>query len=355
MFSRTVSAAAICFVLSAGAALAQARGPIFPAEMPPESFAGAQYVDSNGCVFVRAGFNGRVNWVPRLGNDRRPMCGMQPSLASAPAPRVVAPAAPVVASAPRVIAPAPVAAAPVAPRVQPRSAPQPVMVGGVPYSVPPEVIRPRGTATAQLVQVQGLDTRWSFYDRTGPSPCTNLSAHSQLYMVPSPARPDLPLRCGPQAQHPADAVRELAPRGNRWEPWDGVNPAPMAPNVYQLPAPYAPRWPDAHMQAPAQIRAAAPVQMASAPRAHLSTMGTAPEPVRASGRFVQVGTFGVEANSRGAVARLQSAGLPVAIGRTERGGRALQIVMAGPFASEADLRAALGAARAMGFSDAFTR
>jgi hypothetical protein len=351
MLAKTVSAAALLFAVTAGAAAAQARGPIFPAEMPPASYTGAQYVDSNGCVFVRAGFNGRVNWVPRLGNDRRPMCGMQPSLAgAAPAPSVAAPA-PRVAAAP---------AAPAAPRVQPRAAPAPVVVGGVPYSVPPEQMRPRaGGHGAQVVQVQGLDTRWSFYDRTGPSPCTGFSPHSQLYLVPSPARPDLPLRCGPQAQHPADAVRELAPRGNQWEPWDGVNPSPMAPNVYQLPPTYAPRWPHTQLDAPAQPRQAAPaplqVAAAAAPRAHISTMGAAPAPVAAGGRYVQVGTFGVEANARSTAARLQASGLPVAMGRTQRGGQALQIVMAGPFASDADLRAALSAARSMGFGDAFMR
>jgi len=348
MFAKYLSTAALLAVMSASGAAAQTRsGPFIPAEMPPTSYAGAQYVDSRGCVFIRAGFNGRVNWVPRYGDDRRPMCGYTPSVASVP------------------VAPAPVAVA-TAPARQ--TAPV-VSYSRIPYSVPPERSRPRVQATApvsaQVYQASGphgLDTRWSFYDRTGPSPCTNLSPHSQMYMVPSPAMPELPLRCGPQAQHPADAVRELAPRGNVWEPWDGVNPSPMAPNVYQLPPAYAPRWPDAHLQQrPVPQGHAAPrvqhVAHASVPRATVSTMGTAaPTTTMASvGRYVQVGTFGVSANAQNTIARLQSQGLPVATGSVQRGGRALQIVLAGPFSTPSEANAALGTARALGFSDAFVR
>lgn len=52
-----------------------------PAEFPPESFTGNQYVDSNGCIFIRAGISGNVTWVPRVGRDRKQICGYQPSAA----------------------------------------------------------------------------------------------------------------------------------------------------------------------------------------------------------------------------------------------------------------------------------
>lgn len=360
MIARTVSAAAAVVVLTAGSGLAQSRGPILPAEMPPASYTAAQYVDSRGCIFIRAGFDGRTTWVPRLGNDRQPMCGGTPSLAAGAAP-AVSPAVVPVASAP-------------APRAQPapqpvRSAPVAVQVGGVPYSVPPEPSRPRAAGrvpTTYVQQASGqLDTRWSFFDRTGPSPCTNLSPHSQMYMVPSPEAPELPLRCGPQMQHPVDAMREMSPRGAVWEPWNGVNPSPTAPNVYQLPPTYAPRWPQGSMAPGPQSHALPPSVGPSAPAVRVSSSGSAAavaatrgtqtasvtQPV-GQGRYVQVGTFGVPSNAQATVARLQSQGLPVVVGRS---GANLQVVMAGPFATQAEIQQALGAARAMGIRDAFVR
>lgn len=58
--------------MGAAQSVAQLGGP---AEGPPAGFSGQQYVDSRGCVFMRAGFAGQISWVPRIGRDRRPLCG----------------------------------------------------------------------------------------------------------------------------------------------------------------------------------------------------------------------------------------------------------------------------------------
>lgn len=60
------------------------RASMLPAETPPADFEPGQYVDSRGCVFVRAGSNGAVTWLPLLGPDRQPQCGFRPSLGGVP-------------------------------------------------------------------------------------------------------------------------------------------------------------------------------------------------------------------------------------------------------------------------------
>lgn len=83
----------------------------------------------------------------------------------------------------------------------------------------------------------------------------------------------------------------------------------------------------------------------------VSTVG-AVKPIAASGQglLVQVGTFGVAANAEGAAGQLKSVGLPVA--RSKAGGGRLQVIYAGPFASAAEAKTALAAARSLGFGDA---
>jgi len=72
-----------------GPALAQS-GAGGPAELPPAAFSGRQYVDSRGCVFLRAEPGGAGAWVPRLARDGTPLCGFRPSqpAGAAPAPEL---------------------------------------------------------------------------------------------------------------------------------------------------------------------------------------------------------------------------------------------------------------------------
>lgn len=63
-------------VLMAGPALSERAGP---AELPAADYAGQQYVDSKGCMFVRAGFDGATVWVPRVSREGTPVCGNPPS------------------------------------------------------------------------------------------------------------------------------------------------------------------------------------------------------------------------------------------------------------------------------------
>ena len=159
-----------------------------PAEFPPASYSGNQYVDSRGCIYIRAGIDGNTTWVPRVTRSRKQVCGYQPTAVAGtstaqpqpqsvetitvpqstakvvptPVPVPAPQAAPTPKPVPPAVASAPPQTAPstrtTTSRPSPTAAPAPVT-----SAVPAPVVVPRSTAPAS-------------------AGCSNASAFSQQFI-----------------------------------------------------------------------------------------------------------------------------------------------------------------------------
>ena len=382
MFVKVLTGAILASVLGALGALAQSAGDIGgPRELPPPGFAGQQYVDSRGCVFLRAGMAGRVTWVPRVDRDRRAMCGYPPSTggravaaaeaepapaptpAPAPAPRRVAAAAEPPESS---YVPAPVRVA------RPAAAPMAPVVAAAPVTAPLTV--PRATAGGQrriaCSTAAPVAQRLPLTNGGTVVVCTR--GDGTLEGLRAPVYP--PGSSVGASLSPPDGAR-LVPLGQPSGIGSGSRAARVAQHSAPVPKGYKPAWEDDRLnplrgvgtaegqaaqdqvwtrELPARQQAEAPmaVQAPAVTRSTKSAPAEAAPRAAAGGIFVQVGSFGVPANAAGASSRLAALGLPVAMSKGRIGGKAVQVV---PFGSAADAQAALRAARGAGFGDAFLR
>ncbi len=384
-----------------------------PKEQPPASYGDMQYIDSRGCVFLRAGMGGTVNWVPRVGQNRKVLCGYPPTfgggkqvaIATVPdeAPSAVAEAA----AAPAVVVPKPAAVAmaqaPVAPRMV-RSVdmadyvPPPARVGKVIETGPMAAVAP---VTPLVVSVRPGVSVSSVAGRVGcPASSPRLQrlplTNGGTVLVCTPgdgglrnlrapvfadgagvgaAFEDAPLRVASAAGRSV-ALGQASAAGRPMANVRLAEPAVVAPEGYTV------AWKDDRLnplrgigtaegqalqdqvwtrKTPAKLvgdtrkaRRAAAVARSNGAVLVVSTMSSPAEASVAAqqgGYYVQAGSFGVPGNAEGAMARLAAAGLPVARSHA----KGLTVVMAGPFGSPAEAAAARGIARAAGFGDAFVR
>ena len=363
-FTRIAAIAAIGLGLGTTAAQAQNLDAILaPAELPPESYRGAQYVDSSGCVFIRAGIDGNINWVPQVNQQRQQICGQTPSLSSTKrataaetTPTVVAqdaapaPASQAEATATRPQArptttavkssPTPVAAAPQVARSAPKAASAPPVVTTRSRIVPRQVYESRPRQDAFPVP-KGYRRVWDD-DRLNPRRVEQSLegvARTQLVWTQTVPRRLVDRTSGKDVTATIALVYPYTDMDTQLRELGSVT------LVYR----------DGQLQK--RI-----VRNKSKTRAPTVSTRSAPEPVvpakakaKSNGRYVQVGAYDKPANAQAAAQRIISAGLPARIGKIWRGLKRYQVVVAGPFEDSNSLAQALSKSRNAGFKDAFIR
>lgn len=354
VFKCFLAAVIAASVLASAAQARTLRSDDGPAENPPAGYNSTQYVDSKGCVYVRAGYAGQVEWVPRVSRGRQVLCGYKPTFAKAPAQVAAAPKKVVKQVAKPAAQPAPkVAAAPAPKKTIPRrvAAPTPTIAT---IKTPPKVITPAPVTAKPAAKRRVVAPN----ARTNNAACPGASNLSSRYINSGKG---MAVRCGPQPVSPYESGALtigpgalVMPKGYRsaWKD-DRLNPrrgVGTAEGQRQMEMVWTDTVPRRLVQRPVAAAPAAPVVTMSS-----KSPTTAPRAAVSGKRYVQVGSFGNAGNARATIAKLQKLGLPVGVSKASIKGKPVQVVMAGPFKASAQLNSALGAIRKAGYRDAFLR
>ncbi|WP_421704884.1 SPOR domain-containing protein [Aliiroseovarius sp.] len=370
--STAIAAIAAILTTTSAEALTLAQGAQ-PAETPPSNYRGDVYVDSRGCAYVRAGVSGRTNWVPRVTRDRKVVCGLAPTFSRRATATATAPEpspAPAPTRTSRVATPRPAPASTPAPAAAPETAPEPA---------------PAPAATRRVTEVEAEAPAASLI-RTVHVACANPGDE----MVVPAGRVKIRYTCSSREQvvrnvqlstgetlriiatrSPHEYVRNR-PRTAQAAPATGVAAPGTGPSAGQaLPEGYRAAWDDDRLNPNRGPRTAAgdaqmaavwddsvPMQRVEAAPGASTTYSSMSAPRRgaetgADARFIQAASFADPANAQRTAQRIARLGLPVRMVKVTRGGKALRLVQAGPFADSAELTQALGKVRGLGFADAY--
>ncbi len=337
-----------------------------PAEFPPASFTGKQYVDSRGCIFIRAGIDGNVAWVPRVTRNRKAICGYKPTFPTDTATAAVA---------------APVQVTPAA-----RATVKPVTAK--PTAAKPTPAKPAGSTRPAVVQVRTSRTATAAPLNSNP-----VKPKAATVPVAPVVRIGSNTRIVPRHvyENRQNTLIATVPHGYRpaWE--DGrLNPhraertaAPNTPrSVQALPRRYKVAWDDGRLNRNRGVGTAAGdaqtdliwqrtlprrlrripvddtqvVQMPSMVTAGVPRARTPSRVTRASAaaqsvkpRYVRVAAFETDDGARSVARTLARSGLPVRLGKLVRRDGTYAMVLAGPFTSRDDADVALARVRRAGY------
>lgn len=359
---RLIAASALAGGLGLGLAQAQ-TAERQPTEFPPDSFKGKQYVDSEGCVFIRAGIDGNVSWVPRVTRDRKIVCGFAPSLPSqvasaeaVPEETEVAAAAPETSPSP-VVKPERTAKAKAKPRrkapvVRRQTAPKPVPVASVDvFPKPPVNLRTAASGRVEItpqtriapvhVVANRVNTRnvtiprgyrrvWDD-DRLNPHRAEqNLDGRNDMLLVWTQTVPRrlIDQRSGrdmtasvPLVYPYVDLARQRQGLGEvTIVEKDGQRMKRIIRN-----------------QRPVAVVRPPVLSSRSAPKVPLAKpeVRVAPKVTDNATRYIQIGLFTTPAKAKAAAQRIARMGMPARIGKKRQGGKLYSMVQAGPFAGQA--------------------
>ena len=349
-FTRIIAFCVMPVIAIPVAATSQGAEPSPPAELPPATYAEKQYVDSRGCVYLRAAIDGQVTWVPRVGRDRMQVCGLAPSrpvAASAAATvRQAEPATLRQVQAPRPVRREPVRAAKAAPAAPPRAVVTRVAetrsAGAVlsPHTrVVPRHVYENRQNTRNVHVPRGYRPVWRD-DRLNPRRAerTLAPARARAFRVPPGHQA---VRRGDGRLNPRRDLRTASGDAQTDRIWTRTVPRELAEQPLDRPVIAVPSDQPQYLN----IAPEAGPESARSP-------GSGSKPSAKQRRYVLVSTHATQADARQVGQALARGGLPVRYGATRRGGASQRAVLVGPFASDASARAALARVQRAGYGSA---
>lgn len=305
-----------------------------PDPLPPADFAGMQYIDGRGCVFVRA----EGGWQGRLDPAGDLLCGFPPSLdqrrLDPESTHVLPPAVPVMPPDPAQVLAERLSEelrnADMTGETLPEPPPVPGHRNPLMDEVAAAVAHQATVRSAVGGHVSGdLCARLGY--RSGPveDGVSDPTGFCLGQRPPTPAPRFSAAEAQPQPLQQPEAAPQLAAEA-------AATGRPQTGHAVQPAIRRAPR-PEPSASVPAAVQRAAPdVEM-----------------IPASARYVQIGVFRDDAAAQAAIRALADAGLPIAQSRSTAGaGRA---IMAGPFPDRQRLIETLNRMRAQGWPGAVAR